>query len=157
MYGGGYSLIDNPAGGAQVSSGIAYNNTSSLPVGDQNTLTLTIGSGFPAAGIRVGILTDTTSTPTPTDVTLTQTAGSGTPTATLSDPSSTDVQEPNWYFFDITGASSSTGDVFTIALGNRTNTSKPTVGGITVDNLPEPSCLGLVAASGLLTLRRRRR
>jgi hypothetical protein len=148
---GAKAPIDDPnnVGGADVPTGVAYRNTGFGDNNEQAYLTLTIGSDVPGAGFRLGVLTDNSGiNDPPTSVTLAQTVGSGSETQSY--PSVyAGVQQPDWYFFDILGASP--GDAFVLSLGNRTIGFKPTVSGLTVDVVPvvpEPA-LGALCGLGV--------
>jgi hypothetical protein len=148
---GAKAPIDDPnnVGGADVPTGVAYRNTGFGDNNEQAYLTLTIGSDVPGAGFRLGVLTDNSGiNDPPTSVTLAQTVGSGSDTQSY--PSVyAGVQQPDWYFFDILGASP--GDAFVLSFGNRTIGFKPTVSGLTVDVVPvvpEPA-LGALCGLGV--------
>jgi hypothetical protein len=148
---GAKAPIDDPnnVGGADVPTGVAYRNTGFGDNNEQAYLTLTIGSDVPGAGFRLGVLTDNSGiNDPPTSVTLAQTVGSGSDTQSY--PSVyAGVQQPDWYFFDILGASPA--DSFVLSFGNPTIGFKPTVSGLTVDEVPvvpEPA-LGALCGLGV--------
>ena len=115
-----------------------------------------IGADVPAAGLRLGVLTDNSAVnDPPTSITLTQTVGSGSDTQSYVGVYA-GVAQPDWYFFDILGATP--GDAFVLSFGNRVVGAKPTVAGLTLDVVPEPGFAPLCAlgAMGILLRRPRR-
>jgi hypothetical protein len=163
----GYKLMDDPtfAPGASVSdleSGAAL--TSPIALGtEQSLLNLTIGTSFPAGGLRVGLLFSNADVFDGT-IRLTQTAG-GSGTATFNETVPPAGVELGMTFFDITGAAP--GDVFTLYIkktnpqptGGNLNTNV-IYGGVTFDALPAPvpePTAGLLLALGSLGLGFRRR
>lgn len=97
---------------------------------------LTVGTGFPPSGVRVGIL----SADRPDhfhDVQLVQTAGSGS--ASASAERGNDGEGVLWYFFDITNASE--GDIFTLSISkdyvlDASSDLDLMFGGLVFDELP---------------------
>jgi len=155
---GAKAPIDDPTNvaGADVATGVAYRNTGFSDTNEESYLTLTIGSGVPATGLRLGVLTDNSGVnDPPTGVRLTQSVGSGSDTKSYVSVYA-GVAQPDWYFFDILGANP--GDAFVLALGNRMVGFKPTVAGVTLDVVPEPGFAPLCAVGviGVLLPRPRR-
>ncbi|MBI1369428.1 MAG: hypothetical protein GC162_12340 [Planctomycetes bacterium] len=149
MY-GAKSAIDNPAGGADVASGIAFRNTTASSGVEFAFMKITLAANLPS-GIRLGVLTNNSGgTDIPLSIRLAQTTGTGTDSVMYSVPNE---NQPDWYFFDITGGVG--GDVFTLFTTSRGG--KPTIGGLTVDLIPTPAALpaGLTLL-GLTSMRRRR-
>jgi len=116
----------------------------------QDLITLTVGSGFPATGARVGVFTDNGGTVGDKDdinyYTLTQTVG-GSDSATFA--TSFDKDNGNdFYFVDITGAGQN--DVFVISASSPDNYG-PYIGGVTFDTIstgpPPPPTGALVYES----------
>ncbi len=147
--------IDNPAlaPGASVAnlrSGINFfsTDTSSL-------IRLTIGSGFPLMGARVGIFTDNHALDMNSYTVTHTTVGSGGSIAGSVNINTVGNNNDgnDFYFFDLRGAVP--GDVFTIS-GTGNGSGFTYLGGITVDTIPEPSAV-LLSASGALALLGRRR
>ena len=154
---GAKAAIDDPnnVGGADVATGVAYRNTGFNDNNAEPYLTLTIGSGVPASGLRLGVLTDNSAAnDPPTSITLTQSVGSGSNTQSYLSAYA-GVQQPDWYFFDILGANA--GDAFVLSFGNRALGSKPTVAGLTLDVVPEPRLAPLCAVGLIAVLHRPRR
>ncbi len=119
-------------------------------------VTLTIGSGFPAAGVRVGIFTDNIGNKGDADdityYKMRQTVGgsSSVQVATAFDKDNGN----DFYFVDITGAAET--DEFVISALSP-DTYGPYIGGVTLDTIPEPATLALLGLGGLGLLLRRRR
>ena len=162
QYGAKYA-IDNPnVAGATAASGIAFQSVVG-PTGTNPFLTFTINTGVPTGTLRIGILSDTSAGNgnIPTSFTLAQTTGTDTGTVMLADAlAPTAAAQADWYFFDIANAVA--GDVYTLSLGTTTTVAnaKPTLGGVTLDVVPEPStwALMLAGAAGFVgwTFRRKR-
>ncbi len=154
----GYRLFDNPnlpVGAAvnDIESGGALRSGAAIGT-EVSVLNLTVGSGAPAAGFRMGVLIGNTDLYAGT-IRLTQTTG-GAGTA-LTNHANTGT--PGFYFFDVTG--SAPGDVFTLYLTKATgSTGNANViyGGLTFDTIPEPSLPALISLIvPALAFRRRRR
>ncbi len=140
--------IDNPTATGTAASGIAFQSAVG-PTGTNPFFTFTISTGVPAGTLRIGILSDTSAGNgnIPTSFTLAQTAGTGTGTVTLADAlAPTAAAQADWYFFDIANAAA--GDVYTLSLGTTTAVAnaKPTISGVTLDVVPEPSSWAMMLA-----------
>ena len=145
--------IDNPSvAGTTAASGIAFQSAVG-PTGTNPFLTFTINTGVPTGTLRIGILSDTSTGNgnIPTSFTLTQTVGTGTGNVTLTDalsPTATTAQA-DWYFFDIANAVA--GDVYTLSLGTTMAVAgaKPTLSGVTLDVVPEPSTWAMLSVGAV--------
>ncbi len=140
---GSKAAIDDPNNpGSLVATGVAYRNAGFNNLDSQAYLQVSITGDVPAGGIRLGVLTDNSGVnDPPTSVTLTQISGSGFDMQTYPGAYA-GVPEPNWYFFDVLDAVS--GDVFEISFGNRLSGFKPTIAGLTLDVIPEPTASALL-------------
>ncbi len=160
------TAIDNPTltpgvSVADVQSGNTYKGTANG--GTADLVVLTIGTGLPTFGVRIGIFNDNrTSSPFDVDaftVTHTTVGTGGSLASTVSFTGlATNINHDNdFYFFDLKNAVS--GDVFTISGTATSGTSNPGLAGITVDaiSIPEPASLGLLTLGGLALLGRRRK
>ena len=150
--------IDDPnnVAGPNVASGIAF-HSGGVPAGFGTFINFTINSGVPAgATLRVGILSDTSGAgDVPNGFTLAQTTGTGTSSATYTGLG-TDSRA-DWYFFDI--ANPLVGDVYTLSISANAAGVQPTIGGVSLDIVPEPSTWALlfVGLGGVLGLALRQR
>ncbi len=156
--GGGYALIDDPAGGADILSGVYFINGAG--VGETYDIFHFEFSGSVPPVVVVHLMAGSSDIPgstTNTSITIAQTTGGSSSVSTPLDSSSWDFSGPDWYSFRISGAAA--GDVFTVRLTNDDLAPRTFhVGGIAFDSvaIPEPSAtqlFGLVAAC--LLLRRR--
>ena len=155
---GCYANIDDPALSPDISvpnivSGVLRyradaNGDPQGPGGQVEMFNVTLGAGLPADGFRLGIMTDNNDLPdllNPPNIYV-DVAGVS---ATLVVPPVNNVQTPDYYFFDVTGASS--GDVLQI-LVDRSPLDNTMIGGVLFDNIdpsvvdPPPSVV--VAAAG---------
>ncbi len=140
--------IDNPTAAGTAASGVAFQSAVG-PTGTNSFLTFTINTGVPTGTLRIGILSDTSAGNgnIPTSFTLAQTTGTGTGNVTLADAlAPTAAAQADWYFFDIANAVA--GDVYTLSLGTTTAVAnaKPTISGVTLDVVPEPSTWAMMFA-----------
>ncbi len=140
--------IDNSLAAGTAASGVAFQSAVG-PTGTNPFLTFTINTGVPTGTLRIGVLSDTSAGNgnIPTRFTLAQTTGTGTGTVTLLDAlTPTAAAQADWYFFDLANAVA--GDVYTLSLGTTTTVAnaKPTISGITLDVVPEPSIWALMFA-----------
>jgi hypothetical protein len=157
-----YKLMDNPtqpigAAVSDVESGAAVRLTS---LGTEvSLLNITIGTGFPTSGLRIGLLFGNTDNFLGT-LRLSQTVG-GSATSTFMQTIPPAEVELGLVFFDITAAN--VGDNFTLFIskenpqppGGNTNTNV-LYGGITFDVIPEPASASLLLAGVTVLCQRRR-
>jgi hypothetical protein len=156
---GGYALVDNPAGGADIVSGVYYFN--GISGGESRDMfSFTLGGTIPAVFVvhLMAGASDNANTTANTSFHLLQTSGGSGTASAVQEASSANFSGPDWYSFQISGATA--GDVFTLRISNDgLNGQNLQVGGIAFDTVPEPSgaahALGLVAFC--LILRRRPR
>ncbi|MCX7823926.1 MAG: hypothetical protein N2689_00005, partial [Verrucomicrobiae bacterium] len=141
-----YPEIDNPSlapspSVANISSGLGA-RTGVWP-NERSALDLTFGEGFPALGLRVGILGRGVGNDQVSSIRLPQTAGSGG-----GDASMTPVNGAATYFafFDIIGAQA--GDKVTLLMRSDAGGNDGIYHhGISLDQLPEPSTVSLSSCS----------
>ncbi len=162
----GYKLFDDPTqptgptvsdveSGAALRGGVALGTESPL-------LNITIGTGFPTAGLRIGLIYDNTDNYAGY-FRLTQTTGGGA-TSTFTFGVVPAGQELGLAFFDLSGVVQ--GDVFTL-YGAKDGPTQPTggnsntnviYGGLSFDVVPEPTSAGLLLLGGaLIGMKRRQR
>lgn len=156
---GGYALVDNPADGPDILSGVYYFN--GVPGGQSRDMfSFTLGGTIPAV-FTVHLMagaSDNANTTANSSFHLLQTSGGSGTASAAQDASSSNFSGPDWYSFQISGATA--GDVFTLRISNDgLNGQNLQIGGIAFDTVPEPA--GAAHAMGLaalcLILRRRSR
>jgi hypothetical protein len=138
-YGWGYLEVDDPSlapgtSVANIESGLSahYGQRS----GDM--LNITVGSGFPAGGLRIGVIAcDAHSGDGAGTITLAQTAGTGPfDSATVNTPGT-----GGWFsffFFDVSGVQQ--GDVLTLSVSKGSwGNAHAIYEGVSLDVVPEPS------------------
>ena len=138
---GCYSPIDDPAlspgvSVANIISGVLRyradaNDDPQGPGGQVEMFSVTLGAGIPADGFRLGIMTDNNDLPNILNPPNLYVDVAGT-SATLAVPPANNLQTPDYYFFDVTGASS--GDVVQI-LVDRSPVDNTMYGGVLFDNI----------------------
>ena len=149
-YGGNpsYANIDPPANpsGADIGTGAWYANGVAAR-GSADIFTFKLGPSNIPANLLVGFMVDNTDT-TANNIVLSLGDSGSSASAALADGN----RQPDWYYFDITGAAADT--VYTVNMANAdlANAYNLQIGGITFAQPAAPSAVSQPASMGLLGL-----
>ena len=152
-YGGNsnYANIDSPTNtaGPDIGTGTLYVN-GEAPGHNSNMFTFTLGASNIPANLQIGFMVDNTDTYA-SNIVLTLSDSANSASAVLADGN----RQPDWYYFDITGAAPDT--VYTVNMANTDVISSYNlqIGGITFAQpaapaaVPQPASMGLLGLGGL--------
>jgi len=155
-------LIDDPTLGQSPSvanrrSAVGIITVSGQQGVEYELLRMTLGSGLPSGGFRMGVFADNlAANNVAAAIRLSGPGGNSGPVILTGNNN----QDGDWYFFDVLGASG--GDVLSLHITrNSSSATSQGIGGVVFDSLPipipEPSTFTLLAVAGFVHLRRRPR